>query len=108
MLSSSITDGSIGSSGRGGGRKKHEIYVTAFGGHLFYDLFLQGGGGGAWPPRPPRSATGSCYSKHARWSKTGVSVAPQKGLMSSKLKNKRNKKHATWSQQCDRPFMVSW
>ena len=35
---------SIGSSGRvgGGGGKKHEIYVAAFGGHLFYDLFLQG------------------------------------------------------------------
>ena len=29
---------SIGSSGRvGGGAKKHEIYVAAFGGHLFYD-----------------------------------------------------------------------
>ena len=26
----------------GGGGKKHEIYVVAFGGHLFYDLFLQG------------------------------------------------------------------
>ena len=25
-----------------GGGKKHEIYVAAFGGHLFYDLFLQG------------------------------------------------------------------
>ena len=33
--------------------KKHEIYVAAFGGHLFYDLFLQGLGGGAWPPRHP-------------------------------------------------------
>ena len=35
---------SIGSSswvgvGRG---KKHKIYLAAFGGHLFYDLFLQG------------------------------------------------------------------
>ena len=30
----------------GGGRgKKHEIYGAAFGGHLFYDLFLQGWGG---------------------------------------------------------------
>ena len=40
----------------GGGGKKHEIYVTTFGGHLFYDLFLQGlegGGGGPWPPRHP-------------------------------------------------------
>ena len=50
---------SIGSSGRVGGAKKHEIYVAAFGGHLFYDLFVQGlGGGGPWPPRhPPGSAT---------------------------------------------------
>ena len=30
--------------GRGG--KKHEIYVAAFGGHLFYDLFVQGWGRG--------------------------------------------------------------
>ena len=35
-----------------GGAKKHEIYGAAFGGHLFYDLFLQGWGG-AWPPRHP-------------------------------------------------------
>ena len=43
------------SSGRmGGGGKKYEIYVAAKGGHLFYDLFVQGsGGGGAWPPRHP-------------------------------------------------------
>ena len=34
------------------GSKKHEIYVAAFGGHLFYDLFVQGLGG-AWHPRPP-------------------------------------------------------
>ena len=49
---------SIGSSGWvGGGAKKHEIYVAAIGGHLFYDLFLQGLGG-PWPPRhPPGSAT---------------------------------------------------
>ena len=31
--------------GGGGGAKKHEIYVAAFGGHLFYDLFLQALGG---------------------------------------------------------------
>ena len=44
---------SIGSSGRvGGGTKKHEIYVAAFGGHLFYDLFVQGRGGMA-PSAPP-------------------------------------------------------
>ena len=37
---------SIGSSDRvGGGGKKHEIYMAAFGGHLFYDLFVQGWGG---------------------------------------------------------------
>ena len=44
---------SSGSSGRvRGGGEKHGIYETAFGGHLFYDLFSQGRGGGAWPPRP--------------------------------------------------------
>ena len=47
---------SIGSSGRVGGGKKHEIYVAAFGGHLFYDLFVQGWGGMA-PSVPPGSAT---------------------------------------------------
>ena len=37
---------SSGSNGRLRGRgKKHEIYVTTFGSHLFYDLFLQGGVG---------------------------------------------------------------
>ena len=41
------------SSGRVRGGKKHEIYAAAFGGHLFYDLFSQGRGGGAWLPRPP-------------------------------------------------------
>ena len=41
-----------------GGTEKHEIYVAAFGGHLFYDLFLQSrGGGGAMAPLPPGSAT---------------------------------------------------
>ena len=44
---------SSGSSGRvRGGAEKHEIYAAAFGGHLFYDLFLQGRGG-PWPPWPP-------------------------------------------------------
>ena len=54
---------SCGSSGRvRGGGEKHEIYAAAFGGHLFYDLFLQGRGG-PWPPRPPPgSATG--YALH--------------------------------------------
>ena len=43
---------SSGSSGRVRGAEKHEIYAAAFGGHLFYDLFLQGQGG-PWPPWPP-------------------------------------------------------
>ena len=37
--------------------KKHEIYVAAFGSHLFYDLFLQGLGGAMAPSAPPESAT---------------------------------------------------
>ena len=41
----------------GEGGKKHEIYVVAFGGHLFYDLFLQAGGGGIAPLAPSGSAT---------------------------------------------------
>ena len=47
---------SSGSSGRvrGGGAEKHEIYVSNFGGRLFYDLFSQGRGGrGAMAPSPP-------------------------------------------------------
>ena len=37
--------------GLGGGGEKHEIYAATFGGHLFYDIILQGqGGGGRWPP----------------------------------------------------------
>ena len=48
---------SIGSSGRvGRGAKKHEIYVATFGGHLFYDLFVQSWGGIA-SLAPPGSAT---------------------------------------------------
>ena len=50
---------SIGSSrgvGEGGG-KKHEIYVAAFGGHLFYDLFVQGWGRHGPLGTPPGSAT---------------------------------------------------
>ena len=46
---------SSGSSSRIEGGEKHEIYMAAFGDHLFYDLFLQDQGG--WPPRPPGSAT---------------------------------------------------
>ena len=41
----------------GGGDKKHEIYVAAFGGHLFYDLFVQGWGQAMAPRHPPGSAT---------------------------------------------------
>ena len=52
---------SSGSSGRvRGGAEKHEIYVAAFGGHLFYDLFLQGQGGHGPPWPPPGSATAGC------------------------------------------------
>ena len=32
--------------------EKDEIYVAAFGGHLFYDLFSQGNGGTMAPSRP--------------------------------------------------------
>ena len=39
-----------------GGVEKHEIYVAAFSGHLFYDLFSQGQGGHG-PLAPPGSAT---------------------------------------------------
>ena len=35
----------------------HEIYVAEFGGHLFRTYFYRARGGGAWPPRPPGSAT---------------------------------------------------
>ena len=44
----------------GGGRegKKHEIYVTTFGSHPFYDLFSQGQGGHSPLDLPPGSATG--------------------------------------------------
>ena len=38
--------------------EKHEIYAAVKGGHLFYDLFLQGWGGGHGPLGPPGSATG--------------------------------------------------
>ena len=39
------SDPAAGCGGRVRGAKKHEIYVAAFGGHLFYDLFVQGWGG---------------------------------------------------------------
>ena len=43
------------SSGQVEGAKKHEIYVAAFVGHLFYNLFLQdqGGHGPLGPPLDP-------------------------------------------------------
>ena len=56
------SDSSIGSSGRVGGAKKHEIYVVAFGGHLFYDLFVQGWGAMA-PSAPPLDPGGAGSSK---------------------------------------------
>ena len=40
-----------------GGSEKHEMYVAAFGGHLFYDLFLQYRGRAMAPQLPPGSAT---------------------------------------------------
>ena len=42
-LLSPVADPATGWWGRGG--KKHEIYAAAFSDHLFYDLFLKGGGG---------------------------------------------------------------
>ena len=44
-----------------GGAEKHKIYESAFGSHLFYDLFLQGRGGGC-PPLPPGFVGGLCYA----------------------------------------------
>ena len=42
----------------GGGGEKHEIYMAAFGGHLFYDLFSVGQGSAMTPSPLPGSATG--------------------------------------------------
>ena len=41
-LTDFISDSNAGSNGwvKGAGGKKHEIYAAAFGGELFYDLFL--------------------------------------------------------------------
>ena len=44
---------SSGSSGWVRGGEKHEIYVAAYGGHLFCDLFSQGRGGRAIAPSAP-------------------------------------------------------
>ena len=44
---------SSGSGDRVGAGEKHEIYVAVFGGHLFYNLFLQGQGGGMAPLARP-------------------------------------------------------
>ena len=58
---------SSGSNGRVRGAKKHEIYAASFGGHLFYDLFLQGWGGGSMAPlASPGSAT---EKKCVMWSR---------------------------------------
>ena len=43
--------------GEGGCGEKHEIYVTAFGGHLFHDLFH-----GPLTAAPPGSATGTIHT----------------------------------------------
>ena len=48
-----------GSSGRVKGDEKHEIYVAAFGGHLFYELFSQGRGTMAPAPPPDPLLTNS-------------------------------------------------
>ena len=47
----------ICASGRVRGDKKHEIYASTFGDHLFYDLFLQGRGRHGPLGPPPASAT---------------------------------------------------
>ena len=52
---------SSGSSGWVGGAEKHEIYAAAFGGHLFYDLFLQGRGRGMDPSAYSGSAAASLW-----------------------------------------------
>ena len=52
MLQLPASDPAVGW-GRGGGDKKHEIYVAAFYSHLFYDLFLQGWGDGGMAPLDP-------------------------------------------------------
>ena len=46
------TESSSGSSGRIVGAEKHEIYGTAFGGHLFYDIFTGPGAYQSGPPSP--------------------------------------------------------
>ena len=51
-----LADPAVGYGEGGRGAEKHVIDVAAFGGHLFYDLFLQGPGG-SWPPRSPGSTT---------------------------------------------------
>ena len=56
---------SSGSSGRvsGEGAEKNQIYAAAFGGHLFYDKFLQSRGRGLWPTLPPGSPTDVYYGQ---------------------------------------------
>ena len=50
----SVADPAVGCGGGGRG-EKHEIYVAAFSGHHFYDLFSQGQG--AMAPSPPAGST---------------------------------------------------
>ena len=62
---SELNDSSGSSSRVRGGGEKHEIYVAAFGGHLFYDLFLWDRGSGHGPLAPPPwSATEWPTSRH--------------------------------------------
>ena len=58
MVTYAVADPAAGWGGGG-----LEIYAAAFDGHLFYDLFLQGGGG-TWPPRPPRPLGSATDMKH--------------------------------------------
>ena len=50
---SELNDSGGSSSRVRGGAEKHEIYVAAFGGHLFYNLFLWGREGGGMVPSAP-------------------------------------------------------
>ena len=73
--------GSSGSSGRVGGAKKHEIYVAAFGSHLFYDLFSQGRVGGMAPSAPPWIRYWEARCLNTRTQSTIARAAPQTQVM---------------------------
>ena len=49
----------------GGAVEKHEIYVTAFNGHLFYYLFSQGVGG-TWSLVPPLGSATDFFWKYGK------------------------------------------